>query len=128
MANTEQGNAERVNSDIAEQPLATLIESVGWGVFLIWFGVIFLANLSWSLGLIGFGVILLGTQLMRMFFALKVHRFGSMLGLLSIIGGVLRSLNFDPEKLFIPPWLIPALFVGVGLAVLVSALWPSRKP
>jgi hypothetical protein len=119
------GNAEQVDSEGAEQALAKLIESAGWGVFLIWFGIIFLANLSWGMGLIGFGVILLSTQFIRAFFALKVHRFGAMLGMLFVIGGALRSLNIDLDKFLVPAWLIPSLFIVAGMVILVSALWRS---
>jgi hypothetical protein len=110
----------------AEQALAKLIESAGWGVFFIWFGTIFLAKLSWGVGLIGFGLILLGTQLIRAFFALKVHRFGLMLGLFLVVGGALRLLDIDPEKFLVPTWLIPSLFIAAGVVILVSSM--RRSP
>jgi hypothetical protein len=120
------GDAVQDKTENAEQALAKLIESAGWGVFLIWFGTIFLAKLSWGIGLIGFGVILIGIQLIRAFFALKVHRFGLMLGLFFVVGGALRLLDIDPESFLVPTWLIPSLFIVAGMVVLVSSL--RRSP
>jgi hypothetical protein len=111
--------------ETAEEGFAKLIESAGWGVFLIWFGVIFLAKLSWGVGLIGAGLIMLATQLTRAVFALHIHRFGLILGSLLVVAGIVRSMDIDLEKLFVPIWLIPALFIAAGLVVLVLALWRS---
>jgi hypothetical protein len=113
-------------SGTAEEGFAKLIESAGWGVFFIWFGVIFLAKLSWGIGLVGFGLVLLGTQLTRAIFALRVHRFGLILGLLLVVSGVLRSMDIDFDKLLVPTWLIPALSIAAGAVILVSAL--KRNP
>ncbi len=116
---------DEVTQDKAENPeqaFAKIIESAGWGVFLIWFGTIFLAKLSWGIALIGFGVILLGTQLVRAVFALKVHRFVLMPGLFLAGGGVLRSLDIDLDKFLVPTWLIPSLFIAAGMVILVSSL------
>ncbi len=120
------GDVAQDKADDAEQALAQLIESAGWGVFLIWFGSIFLAKLSWGIGLIGFGLIMLSTQLVRAFFALKVHRFGLMLGVFLVVGGALRLLDIDPDKFLVPTWLIPSLFIVAGMVILVSSM--RRSP
>ncbi len=45
-----------------ESNLAGLLDAVGWGLFFIWVGVAFLADLGWGLGFIGVGVIILATS------------------------------------------------------------------
>jgi hypothetical protein len=41
------------------------LDTLGWGLFFIWIGVAFLADVGWGAGLIGVGLIILGTLVAR---------------------------------------------------------------
>lgn len=54
---TEQAEPSRT----AEQhELSAKLDSVGWALFFIWVGIVFLADVGWGWGLLGIGVIILG--------------------------------------------------------------------
>ena len=54
------------------------LDRIAWGLFFLWIGIAFLANLGWGMGLLGIGIIILGGQIAR-----EVHglRIGNVLGL-----------------------------------------------
>jgi hypothetical protein len=41
------------------------MDAFGWGLFFIWIGVAFLADVGWGVGFLGVGVIILGTMVTR---------------------------------------------------------------
>jgi hypothetical protein len=101
---------------------AAMIDAAGWGMFFIWVGMAFLADVGWGVGLLGIGIIALGAQATRKYFALKLDRFGLALGILFVVAGVLQLLDIQVDRTPIPPWLVPLLFIAVGVAILVS-IW-----
>ena len=104
---------------------AAMIDAAGWGMFFIWVGVAFLADLGWGVGLLGVGIIALSGQAMRKYFALKLDRSGLVLGIFFVVAGVLRLLDIRADKAPIPAGLVPILCIVVGIAFLVS-IWLRR--
>ncbi|MDO8449033.1 MAG: hypothetical protein Q7T10_09535 [Rhodoferax sp.] len=107
------------------QVLTRMLDTVGWGLFFIWAGIVFLANAGWGVGLLGTGVILLGAQGARGYFSLTVNRFGLMLGIFFAMAGIFRLLDIHLDKAPIPAWALPILLIVLGVAILAS-LWLHR--
>jgi hypothetical protein len=120
MNTSEQGRT----METGRVPVAT-IDKAGWGMSFIWIGVAFLADVGWGVGLLGVGIITLGAQAVRSYFALKLDRFGLVLGILFVAAGVLQLLDIQVGDTPIPAGLVPILFIVVGVAFLVS-IWLRR--
>ena len=45
--------------------MAGRLDAIGWGLFFIWIGVAFLADVGWGVGFIGVGLIILGSLVAR---------------------------------------------------------------
>jgi hypothetical protein len=101
-----------------KRELAGRIEAAGWGVFFVWVGLAWLADVGWGVGLIGAGLITLAAQAWRSRSAVKVDRFAATLGVLFVIVGVwnLFALRVD---------VVPLLFIAAGVGILASA-WRNR--
>ncbi|MGB2769010.1 MAG: hypothetical protein WBC88_04720 [Candidatus Zixiibacteriota bacterium] len=100
--------------------LAKKLDAVGWGLFFIWVGIAFLADLGTGVGLLGVGVITLGGQVARKHYNLKLEGFWVVVGLLFVVGGVWNLIQAKVA-------LVPLLLIAAGLAVLVSAFWGKRR-
>ena len=94
---------------------AQKLDAVAWGLFFIWVGIAFLANLGWGIGLLGVGVLTLGMQAARKSMALALETFWVVVGLLFVLGGVWELLSVRVS-------LIPIICILAGVALLVSAL------
>lgn len=74
------------------------LESIGWGCFLIMLGGFMLvphtiiAKGVWSVGV---GVIMLGLNVARYFYGIRMSGFTTFLGVISLIGGVLQLLGWE---------------------------------
>ena len=82
--------------DKGKQELNKRLEAVGWGLMLIMLGGFgFVPNDLVSKGVwsIGVGLILLGLNVARYFFKIKMSGFTTVLGVISLIGGVLQLLG-----------------------------------
>jgi hypothetical protein len=99
---------------MSESDLAKKLDAAGWGLFFVWVGIAFLANLDLGVGLLGVGVITLGGQAARKHFNLKLEGFWVVVGLLFVVGGLWAWFGVE-----LP--LVPILLVAAGLALLVSA-------
>ncbi|MGB2981475.1 MAG: hypothetical protein WBC77_09525 [Candidatus Zixiibacteriota bacterium] len=100
--------------------LARKLDAVGWGLFFIWVGIAFLADLGMGVGLLGVGLITLGGQVARRHFNLNLEGFWVVVGLLFVVGGL---WNLIEAKIA----LVPLLLIVAGLAVLVSAFWGKPR-
>lgn len=101
---------------VASRPtLIRKLDAAAWGLFFIWIGVAWLANVGWGVGLLGVGIITLAGQGARKFLALEVEGFGLVVGLLFALGGIweLFSIRVD---------FVPVLAIVAGALLLVSAL------
>jgi hypothetical protein len=50
---------------IQRRKLHRTLDAIGWGLFFVWTGTAFLADVGWGAGLIGVGVIILGMLAVR---------------------------------------------------------------
>ncbi len=114
ITDTEQGNPSA---------LVNKLDAVGWGLFLIWVGIAFLADVGWGVGLLGVGVIAIGAQLARRYFGFHIEWFGLVIGIAFVVCGAWELLNIHAS---IPGGLPPTLCVVAGIIIVVSAL--MRKP
>ncbi len=91
------------------------LDALGWGLFFIWIGIAFLADVGWGWGLLGIGIIILGGQGTRTYSGLKLEGFGVVVGSLFFLGGIweLFNVKFD---------LTPIICIAAGVALLVSVL------
>lgn len=119
----EHESAQNVENTRA---LIKKLDAVGWGVFFIWMGTAFLANVGWGVGLLGVGVIALGAQAARKYFGLPLERFWLVMGSVFIVWGVWRLLKIQLGGVPIPVNVLPIVLIAVGVVVVVSAL--VRKP
>jgi len=100
--------------------LARKLDAVGWGLFFIWVGIAFLADLGWGVGLVGVGVLGLGEQVVRRRYDLSMEGFWVVVSFLFIVGGLWTLLDAQVA-------LVPLLLIVAGLAVLVSAFWGKPR-
>ena len=107
----QEGNKRKGN-------LASTVDTVGLGLFLIWIGIAFWLDLvGW--GLIGAGVITLGDQALRKCLRIKVEGSWVFVGALLVLAGVGQ---FGPE---FP--LAPILLIVAGIAILLSLFRSNPK-
>ena len=102
------------------QHMARKLDAIGWGLFFIWVGVAFLADLGWGVGLVGVGVLGLGEQVARRHFNLNMEGFWVVVSFLFIVGGLWTLLDAQVA-------LVPLLLIVAGLAVLFSAFWGKPR-
>jgi hypothetical protein len=112
----ERNHDQRLKS---EKVLNKKLDAVGWGLFFVWVGIAFVADVGWGAGLLGVGIITLGGQVMRKYFALGVEVFWVMVGFFFLLGGVWELFNVRLD-------LMPILCIVAGVVLLVSLL--VRKP
>ncbi len=101
--------------------LAGRIGAVGWGLFFIWMGIAFLADVGWGVGLLGVGVITLGGELARKYFGLAFEPFWVVIGLVFLVWGAWELLGIQLGKAAIPTSFLPILCIAVGIVVVASA-------
>ena len=117
----EQGFDEGAGQQVEEpktrdtRELDRVLDAVGWGLFFIWVGIAFLANVPLGVGLLGVGVITLAMQAVRRYFRLKVQGFWIAVGAVFVLSGFWDLLQ---EKLS----LVPIVLIVIGLAIVVSAV------
>lgn len=90
------------------------INSVAWGLFFVWLGVVWFAALDWYWGMVGVGLIFLGEAVIEGARDLKISGVSVMFGMLFLAGGV-WGLSTSPFA------LLPALFVLFGIAMVWRA-------
>lgn len=100
--------------------MARKLDAVGWGLFFIWVGIAFLADLGWGVGLLGVGVLALGEQVANRHYNLKIDGFWVVVGFLFVVGGLWTIFEARVA-------LVPLLLIVAGLAVLVSAFWGKPR-
>ncbi len=100
--------------------IAEKLVAGGWGLFFIWVGIAFLANIGMGIGLLGVGIITLGGQVARKYFKLKLERFYVVVGLLFLAGGIWEL--YTPKVS-----LVPILLIAAGCAMIVSILLGKHR-
>ncbi len=102
------------------ETLVKKLETAAWGLFFIWIGVAWLANVGWGAGLFGVGIITLAGQLVRKSLALEVEGFWVLVGCLFALGGIWELFNIRVE-------FVPVLAIVAGALLLVAALSGRSK-
>lgn len=95
-------------------------EAVTWGVLFIWIGIAWLipgdAN---GIGWLGIGIILIGLNVVRRLHHIPMNWVSNALGVIAlIIGATEQILALLGQHIVVP--LFPALFIVIGILVLVS--------
>ena len=89
------------------------LDAAAWGLFFIWTGTAFLADVGWGAGFLGVGMITLGAQVARRYFALKLEGFWVVVGFLFTVGGIWKLFQVQVG-------FMPILCIIAGFALLVS--------
>lgn len=116
----EQGFDEGGGQQVEEpettdgRELDRVLDAVGWGLFFIWVGIAFLAEVPTGVGLLGVGVITLAMQAVRKYLQVKVQGFWVIVGAIFVLSGLWQLLQ---AKLS----LVPIVLIVIGVAVVVSA-------
>jgi len=109
---------KQVEENQRERNLAFTVDTLGFGLFLIWIGVAFWIELvGW--GLVGAGAITLGDQVARKCLRIKVEGNWVFVGVLLVCAGFGQiGLEFS---------LLPLLLIVGGVGVLMSLLKSRAK-
>ncbi len=112
----DQETEGRTQSESVEPSrIGELLDAAGWGLFFIWLGVAFLADVGFGIGILGIGAIALAEQVARKISGLRLEGFWVVVGLLFILGGLWELLE-------VPIELVPVLLILLGLTLLSAAL------
>jgi hypothetical protein len=108
--------------------VAAVVDGIGWGLFFIWVGICFLAGFGWAIFFLGTGVLMLAGQAARRHYGLMVDRFALLLGGCFVVAGLARTFDLHWGWATMPQWIVPALFIALGVAIVVSAWRHGRRP
>ena len=99
------------------------LEEVGWALFLIMIGSLWLlpqGRIPTDVWLVGAGLIMLGINFVRYFIGIKMSGFTVFLGVLALVAGLSEVFS-----LRLP--FLAALFIILGVSLLMRALFKKRK-
>ena len=94
----EEAEKKEIVQDPDKAALNKRLEAIGWGLFLVMLGGFILVpgeqvpKGCWSIGV---GVIMLGLNVARYFFNIRMSGFTTFLGIISIISGVLQLAGME---------------------------------
>lgn len=108
--------------------VAAAVDGIGWGLFFIWVGICFLADLGWGWFFLGTGLLMLAGQAARRHYELKVDRFALLLGSCFAVAAVAHLLELSWNWAAVPHWLAPALLIALGATTIVSAWRRMHRP
>ncbi len=112
--------SELLRDDRAEAiQLAERLDAMSWGLFFVWIGVAFLADIGLGAGLLGVAIIILGQEAARSYFKLPLDGFWLVVALIFLVGGIWEFLNVEMP-------LVPVLLIVAGVLLLASALIGKR--
>lgn len=118
--------AETARADVEPSQKAILnkrLETIGWGLFLIMLGGFALipeALVPKGLWSIGVGAIMLGLNLTRYYFKIKMSGFTTFLGVVSLISGITQLYwNHDLD--------LPILLIVIGAYLIVKPWFDERQ-
>lgn len=119
---TEQNDPPNTDKDTQKNTLDKRLDSIGWGIFLIMIGGLWLApeglfpEGTW---LIGTGIIILGLQAVRYLYGIKASRFWIVLGIIAFAFGISDVYAFD-----IP--VFPILIILFGLSIILKPIFGKK--
>ena len=99
------------------RPLDRRLESVAWGLFFVWWGIIELFHtLPEGTGAVGFGLILIGLNVARLLSNLPTSSLTLTLGIIALVwGGLEVAGSVLPLPFEIPVFAIVLIVLGVIL-------------
>lgn len=89
------------------------LDAAGWGLFFVWTGIAFLADVGWGIGFLGVGIIALGAQAARRYLGIELEGFWIAMGFLFILGGIWRLFHIQFS-------LWPILCMAAGITLFAS--------
>lgn len=95
----------------SEYKLDTLV----WGLLLVWIGLALLITLGWGIGLLGVGIILLGQQAAKRYMGSRLDTFWVVVGFVFVIGGISELLGVHIS-------VIPVACIVAGVVLLLASL------
>jgi hypothetical protein len=122
MATTLPPNSTRTDADQARQTLVNRLDDIGWGVFLLMSGALWLLAGAFPSGtwLVATGILLLAHNTLRYFNHLAVNVFTLVLGLLALTGGIadLANVRFP---------VLPVALIAFGFVLLIKPVRTSKR-
>lgn len=108
------------DDSVRRNGLAAALDTAGWGLFFIWVGIAFWADVGWGAGLFAVGVIGLAMQTLRFFLDIPLDRFGLAVAVVFTLAGAWKLLDIQlpPDGLHA---IWPAISLGVGVLLVVAA-------
>ncbi len=106
-------NEREIQAPAGNGDLGGRLSAAGWGLFIIWIGIVFLASIDAWVALLGVGVITLGMQVIRKLVGLVLEGFWVIVGLLFVLGGIWDLLGTT-----VP--LLPILLIAAGVGLVLS--------
>lgn len=117
-----QNNQVLGNTNASEHILNIRLEEIGWALFLIMIGALWLMpteivpSHAW---LIGAGVIMLGVNFARFVAGIKMSGFTVFLGIIALVAGFAGFFAVD-----LP--IFAAIFIVLGFSLLMRAVFKTR--
>lgn len=96
------------------------LDSLVWGLLLLWIGIALLTSMGWGIGLLGVGVILLCEQSARKYMGGSINFFWIFVGAVFVSGGVSDLFGIQIR-------LIPVACIVAGIALLLSAFFEKTQ-
>jgi len=120
---TTESDQPTVTYDAGKAALNKRLESIGWGLFLIMIGGIWLVpdeQVPEGTWLIGAGLIMLGLNLARYLNGIRMSGFTIVLGILALASGLGDLAGVD-----LP--LFPILLILIGASILLKPVFEGRR-
>jgi hypothetical protein len=110
---------EKMTEFMKEFERTRKFDALGWGLFFVWIGIAWLADVGLGIGFLGIAAITLGVQGLRRMYGVRVEAFWVLVGIVFAVAGFWQWLDAR-----LP--LAPFLLIGVGLAFIFGILRPKR--
>jgi hypothetical protein len=111
---------DRMTKYMERHDRTSRFDAVGWALFLIWVGIALLADVGLGIGLLGVAAITLGVQAARKSAGLPVEGFWVLVGIGFAVAGLWEWLDIE-----LP--LAPIVLIVIGVALLVTRVWPRSS-
>ena len=118
----QESDKPKENPGARKRALDKRLDAIGWGLFLIMIGGLWLAPegaVPEGAWLIGVGVIILGLMAIRYLYGIKVNAFWLVLGLVALAFGISSVFGLD-----IP--VLPILLIIIGVNIVLKPLLKKK--
>ncbi len=114
---------DKMRAFMERQDRGHVFDVLGWSLFFIWVGIVWLAGLGLGAGLLGVGILTLGVQLARFINRAGVETFWIVIGVAFVLAGIWELGNIG-----LP--LAPIGLIAVGIALLYWQIFHKlrRRP